>query len=106
MKTADRTSDRDDGSKALVREMKVSNSLGLHARPAALFVKTASSFDADVKVERDGNVVSGKSIMGLMTLQAECGSVLRVTARGRQAKNVLDSLERLFKEQFSESYQA
>ncbi len=106
MKTADHTSARDDGSKALVREMKVSNSLGLHARPAALFVKTASSFDADVKVERDGNVVSGKSIMGLMTLQAEYGSVLRVTARGRQAKNVLDSLERLFKEQFSESYQA
>ena len=95
-----------DDAQPLVREFKVSNTLGLHARPAALFVKTASEYDADVKVERDGSVVSGKSIMGLMTLQAEHGSVLRVTAQGRDAENVLDSLERLFHEQFSESYQS
>ncbi len=94
------------GSQPLVREFKVSNTLGLHARPAALFVKTASEYDADVRVERDGNIVSGKSIMGLMTLQAEHGSVLRITAQGRDAENVLDSLEQLFREQFSESYQS
>ncbi len=104
MKTADHTAARDDGSTTLTREMKVRNALGLHARPAALFVKTASGFDADIKVERDGNVVSGKSIMGLMTLEAECGTVLRVTARGRHAKKALDSLEKLFKQEFSESY--
>ena len=106
MKTVDHTSSRDDGSATLCRDMKVRNSLGLHARPAALFVKTASAFDAEIQVERDGNTVSGKSIMGLMTLQAECGTVLRVSARGRQAKKALDHLEQLFKGKFSESYES
>lgn len=106
MNTAAHTAARDDGPAMLCRDMKVRNALGLHARPAALFVKTASAFDADIQVERDGNVVSGKSIMGLMTLQAECGTVLRVSARGRQAKKALDSLDELFKQKFSESYES
>lgn len=78
-----------------VREFKVGNHYGIHARPAALFVKAASQFDADIDVEKDGNVVSGKSIMGLMTLEAGPGSILRVTAEGPDSEAALDHLEQL-----------
>jgi len=79
----------------MMREFKISNQYGIHARPAALFVKTASRFDAEINVEKDGNVVSGKSIMGLMTLEAGRGSVLRVTAEGADGEEALDHLEDL-----------
>jgi phosphocarrier protein HPr len=82
-------------TKRLVRDLKVSNHYGVHARPAALFVKAASQFDADIEVEKDGNVVSGKSIMGLMTLEAGPGSVLRVSAEGPDSETALDFLEQL-----------
>ena len=75
------------------REFTLINKYGLHVRPAGLFAKIASRFDADVQVEKDGNVVSGKSIMALMTLEAVNGTVLKVTADGPQAKEVLDELE-------------
>ena len=86
----------------LVREVKIVNSLGLHARPAALFVRTASQFEADIMVERDGNAVSGKSIMGLMTMEAGCGTILRVTAQGVDAESALDSLGELIRRKFDE----
>jgi phosphocarrier protein len=72
----------------------------MHVRPAGLFVKMASRYDADVEVEKDGNVVSGKSIMALMTLEATCGTVLKVTASGPQAKEALDNLEDLVARKF------
>ena len=84
----------------LTREMKLLNKYGMHVRPAGLFAKLASRYDADVEVEKDGNVVSGKSIMALMTLEAVCGTVLRVTASGAQAKEVLDELEALIGRKF------
>ena len=86
----------------LVREVKIVNSLGLHARPAALFVRTASQFEADIMLERDGNAVSGKSIMGLMTMEAECGTILRITAQGADAEIALDRLEELVRRKFDE----
>jgi phosphocarrier protein len=86
----------------LEREFKLLNQYGLHARPAALFVKTASRHDAEVTVEKDGNRVSGKSIMGLMTLQASCGSALKVTAAGADAEQVLDELGELIRQKFGE----
>ena len=82
------------------REFTLINKYGMHVRPAGLFAKTASRFDADVQVEKDGNVVSGKSIMALMTLEAVCGSVLKVTAEGPQAKEALDELEGLVQRKF------
>ncbi len=85
-----------------VREVKIVNSLGLHARPAALFVRTASQFESDIMVERDGNAVSGKSIMGLMTMEAECGTVLKITAQGVDAEQVLDRLADLVRRKFDE----
>jgi phosphocarrier protein len=80
--------------------MKLQNKYGMHVRPAGLFAKVASRFNANVQVEKDGNVVPGRSIMALMTLEAICGSVLRVTAEGPQAKEVLDELESLVARKF------
>ena len=85
---------------ALTREFTLLNKYGMHVRPAGLFAKTASRYDAEVEVEKDGNVVSGKSIMALMTLEAVNGTVLKVTARGPQAKEVLDELEALVARRF------
>ena len=82
------------------RNMVLLNRYGMHVRPAGLFAKVASRFKADVKVEKDGNVVSGKSIMALMTLEAVCGSTLTVTATGPEADGVLDELEALVKRKF------
>ena len=84
----------------LVREMKLLNRYGMHVRPAGLFAKVASRFDADIDVEKDGNVVSGKSIMALMTLEAVCGTTLKVSASGTQAKEALDELEALVQRKF------
>lgn len=85
---------------AETREFVLLNKYGMHVRPAGLFAKVASRYNADVDVEKDGNVVSGKSIMALMTLEATCGSTLKVTARGLQCKDVLDDLEALVARRF------
>jgi phosphocarrier protein HPr len=90
------------GNKIVVRELKIVNQLGLHARPAALFVKTASRFESDVTVKKDGNTVSGKSIMGLMTLEVGLDSVLTVTAEGPDAEEALDELQHLVEGKFFE----
>lgn len=84
----------------LIKELTLQNKYGMHVRPAGLFAKTASRFDADVEVEKDGNAVSGKSIMALMTLEATCGTVLKVSASGPQAAEVLDELEALVARKF------
>lgn len=84
----------------ITKEFTLLNRYGMHVRPAGLFAKTASRFDADVEVEKDGNVVSGKSIMALMTLEATCGTVLKVTASGPEAAEVLEELEALIARKF------
>ena len=84
----------------LTREIKLLNKYGMHVRPAGLFAKTASRFDATIEVEKDGNVVSGKSIMALMTLEAVSGTTLRITASGPQAEEALDELEALVNRKF------
>jgi len=84
------------------RDLTIENRNGLHARPAALFVKTSSRFRSEVWVEKNGERVNGKSIMGLMMLAAGKGSVLRVTAQGEDAENVLSELEQLIATRFGE----
>ena len=84
------------------RQFKVLNQYGIHARPAAMFVRTASRYDCDVFVEKGGNRVSGKSIMGLMTLEASRGSKLEVTAQGPGAEEVLNELGELIERRFDE----
>jgi len=89
-------------NRILIRELTIRNKLGLHARPAALFVKAASRFVSDITVKRSGNTVSGKSIMGLMTLEAGMGATLVLTAEGPDADAALEELQRLVDSKFFE----
>ncbi len=87
---------------SLTKEMVVTNKLGIHARPAAMFVKTANRFACDIFVEKDGEKVNGKSIMGLMMLAAGPGSRLRVHAEGVDAGRALAEIELLLERKFDE----
>ena len=84
----------------ITREMVLLNKYGMHVRPAGLFAKVASRYRADVMVVKDNNAVSGKSIMALMTLEAVCGSKLRVIAAGPDAALGLDELQALVARKF------
>ena len=86
----------------LTKELEIKNVKGLHARAAAAFVKTVEPFDATVEVERIGQIVSGSSIMGLMMLAASKGTTIKVSTSGKQAKEVLDALEKLIDNKFGE----
>lgn len=86
----------------ITKELIVLNKLGIHARPAALFVKTANRFDCDVFVEKDGEKVNGKSIMGLMMLAAGPGSRLLIQADGHDAAKAVVEIELLIKRKFDE----
>jgi len=83
-----------------VCELTIPNEDGLHARPAAKFVKLASRFACDVWVEKDDEEINGKSIMGLMMLAAAQGSVIRVSAEGDDAELALEKLSALVKSGF------
>ncbi len=90
------------GDLIVTRDFLVSNKLGIHARPAAMFVKTANRFTCDIFVEKDGEKVNGKSIMGLMMLAAGPGSKLTVHAQGDDASQALAELETLISRKFDE----
>ena len=74
----------------------------MHARPAAMFVKITSKYKAEVMVEKDGEEVNGKSIMGLMMLAAGCGSKLKITADGPDADQMVTAIEQLIQQKFNE----
>ncbi len=84
------------------RKVTIVNELGLHARPAAAFVKVASGFKSQISVGRDDMVVNGKSIMGVMTLAAEPGSELTIRAEGEDAEAALEALAALVEAGFNE----
>jgi phosphocarrier protein len=84
------------------RAVPIVNRLGLHARPAAEFVKVAARFACDVKVRKDSMEVNGKSIMGMMMLAAEQGSALVITVNGADGEQALDALEALIRAGFGE----
>ena len=83
-------------------EVTIRNRKGLHARASAKFVKCAEGFDATVRVIRDGQIVGGTSIMGLMMLAATTGSVLEITATGREAEAAVAALAALVERGFDE----
>src|ERR1700739_855086 len=91
-----------DAESIMTRDFVVSNKLGIHARPAALFVKIANRFTCEIFVEKDGEKVNGKSIMGLMMLAAGPGSRLTVHAEGPDANKALDEIDALLKRKFDE----
>jgi len=86
----------------MTKELTVSNKLGIHARPAAQFVKVANRFACNIFVEKDGEKVNGKSIMGLMMLAAGPGSRLTVYAEGNDASAALTEIESLLEKKFNE----
>lgn len=85
------------------RRMTIVNELGLHARPAAEFVKLASRFAAEILVSKGAYPVNGKSIMGVLTLAAECGAQLTVRAEGDDAQEAISALEHLVQSGFQET---
>lgn len=84
------------------KELTITNKLGIHARPAAMFVKIANRFACDIFVEKDGEKINGKSIMGLMMLAAGPGSKLTLHVKGPDAPAAIAEIEALFKRKFDE----
>src|SRR6476661_10045436 len=92
----------DEPTQKFGKELIVQNRLGLHARPSAMFVKLCSRFRCDVWVEKDGEQVNGKSIMGLMMLAAGLGSKLKITCEGADGEKALTEIEGLIQRKFDE----
>ena len=84
------------------KQFTISNKLGLHARPASLFVTTASRFEANVQIIKDDRVIDGKSIMGLLMLAAGPGTDLKIVTDGPDEQEALAALEDLFNRKFDD----
>ena len=84
------------------KTVTVVNKLGIHARPSAVFAKTANKFKSDVFVEKDGETINAKSIMGLMMLAAGPGSKLLIIANGPDAAEAVKAIEELIASKFGE----
>ncbi len=96
----------DDGSVNIMQEIKetvtLTNELGLHARAAALFVKTASRFNSTIIVKKDGHDANGKSITSLIMLTAPRGAMLEISATGDDAADCVGELKKLVAARFGE----
>jgi len=86
------------------RDARIVNPLGMHVRPGAEFVKVANKFKSAVEVHKDGAVVNGKSILGMMTLAAECGSSIRIRTDGDDAEQAMAALLELVAAGFHEMH--
>lgn len=87
---------------AVARTVEIVNRAGMHARPAAELVKLAGRFQAEIRLEKDGLEVNGKSIMGVLMLAAEQGSSLTISARGDDAERAVSALSALVESGFEE----
>lgn len=87
----------------VVKEVIVQNTLGLHARPAAMIVKVANQFKSEIFLEKDGEKINGKSIMGVMMLAASKGSKVKLMAKGDDAEEAVNALEAVFLKKFGEA---
>jgi phosphocarrier protein len=97
-----RKSSRAAPAQKLEKEFTILNRLGLHARPAAMFVRIASRHRAEIWVSKEEEEINGKSIMGLMMLAAGQGSKLRIRCEGPDADKAMEELEELIKAGFNE----
>jgi phosphocarrier protein len=86
----------------LTKELTIANKSGIHARPAAMFVKIATRYGSDIFVEKDGEKINGKSIMGLMMLAAGPGSKVTLHVKGADASAAIAELEGLVQRKFDE----
>jgi phosphocarrier protein len=92
-----------EGLDSPIRRMAtIINKRGLHARAAAKLVKLAAAFDAELRVVKNGSVVNGRSIMGLMMLAAATGTIIEIRAQGRQAEQAADAVAALIAAGFDE----
>jgi len=82
-------------SNVVEKDLIIKNKLGLHARPAALFVQIAKKYDAEITVRKGEQLVNGKSIMGIMMLAASRGSKIYIVAKGDDAREAVAELEKL-----------
>ena len=87
---------------SIENELTIRNKMGMHARPAAQFVKRASKYQCDVWVEKDDEPVNGKSIMGLMMLAAGRGETIKIIADGNDAEQAVADLEELVSSGFGD----
>lgn len=85
-----------------MKTFKLKNKLGMHARAAAAFVRIAQQYQAEIFIERNGQTVNGKSILGILTLACPMGGALTVRAEGVDAMKALDELEKLIENKFGE----
>ena len=93
---------KDVGGLKLSREFVVGNKHGIHARPAALLVQTASQYVSDITLQNRDMSVSAKSIIGVLTLEGHVGVTLKVIACGEDASEALDAIQELFEKNFNE----
>ncbi len=84
----------------LEQQATIKNKLGIHARPAALLVQAAAKFTSEIILEKDGLAINGKSIMGVMMLAAEVGSVITVRVKGEDACIALDHIVEMIESKF------
>jgi phosphocarrier protein len=84
------------------KTVKIVNKLGMHARPAALLVETATRFESEIILVKDDLEINGKSIMGVLMLAAEYGSTILIRAKGDDAKEAVEAIAALIKNKFNE----
>ena len=84
------------------KEVTIKNRAGIHARPAALIVKVANEFNSEIFMEKSGNKINAKSIMGIITLGAAYNSTLSVTAEGEDEVAAIEAIVQLFENRFEE----
>jgi phosphotransferase system HPr (HPr) family protein len=82
--------------------LTVNHKVGLHARPASMFVQTASKFKSDISVTHDDTVANAKSILTVLTLGVQRGNQITISAEGEDAQEALDALEELVNNNFGE----
>jgi len=87
---------------AVQKEVTIINRLGLHARAAGHFRRTAASFKADIEVRKDSITANAKSLLGLMALEAAQGTTITIRAKGEDAQKAVDALEKLVADRFGE----
>ncbi|MBO8162688.1 MAG: HPr family phosphocarrier protein [Brevibacillus sp.] len=84
------------------KQVTIQNKTGLHARPAAEFVKTASKFQSEITLIKDGKEINAKSVIGVMSLAAAKGTVLTIRAEGADEQEAIDALVQLIESKFGE----
>ena len=90
------------GSVLVEREVQVTNKFGLHARPAAMLVQTASKFKSEIRLKKEDVEANAKSILSVMMLAAEVGSRVIIKADGEDEEQAIETLARIFEEKFGE----